>query len=111
MNVDVFTAVYREFGWLVLLIYFFMREVWPWFKKKVWPMKYQASLQEEERRVRGEERSIAATEKISEAVQQMAIVYATVSLRLEQLQAMGEKHDLFTQEAVQAMYKRVGVRK
>ncbi len=109
-----FEAFLQKWEWLGFLAYVIVKEVWPFFRDRVWPQKVAQENAErerlktlEERAAQIEERQTKAFEGMSLSTQQMALAIATNNERLTTLITGHNEHDRFTREAVTDMRDRV----
>lgn len=110
MQPDPTLVVLREYGWAAVLLYFFVREIWPSVRDRLIPsyVAERKRKQEEEineRKHKAEEdnayrcrledlekRQVAAFEKVGDAVQQMSVAMVLTNERLAQMIASQAEH-------------------
>src|SRR5512138_283737 len=103
-------ASLQQYGWLGFLVYVLVKEVWPFFRDKLWPQRVEQAKAErerlkllEDRATQIEERQTKALESLSQSTQQMALAITTNNERLTMLITGHSEHDRFTRDAVQDM--------
>jgi hypothetical protein len=100
MTPDPLVLVWQQYGWLGVLGYVMVREVWPFVREKVWPEKKRALRLEQERLEKLEDRQVAAVEKMGNAVQEMAVAIVTNN---ERLSVLVNGHAIHAHETTQAI--------
>lgn len=110
--------IWQQYGWVGFLIYVMVREVWPFIREKVWPMKIAQVKAEkqrlqnlEDRQMNAADRQVAAGEAMILAVQNMALAITTNNERLSTLIAGHAIHAQETTEAIVLMRERTGAAK
>lgn len=130
------TDMLKEYGWIGVLVYYAVKELWPFFKKKVFPAQVRAHEAEvklqseqlkwtrdmEERRVQAMENASKAmiehSRSVDEALrrmsdtitsqnQQVSLAITVQNERVSQLLVAHQKHDSFTIQAIGEMRARV----
>jgi hypothetical protein len=113
MASDPIVLVWERYGWLGFLGYVFVREVWPFLREKVWPVKVAQAQAErerlaklEERTLNAEDRQVAAIEAMSKSVQDMALAITTNNERFTALITGFAIHAQDTNAAIALMRER-----
>lgn len=113
MPSDPIVILWERYGWLGFLVYVLVREVWPFLREKVWPVKVAQARTErqrlvnlEDRQMNAAERQTAASEAMIAAVQNMALAITTNNERLSTLIAGHSMHAQEMTEAVALMRER-----
>ena len=116
MASDPIMLLWERYGWLGFLGYVLVREVWPFLREKVWPVKVAQARTEkqrlmnlEDRQMNAADRQVAAGEAMILAVQNMALAITTNNERLSTLIAGHSIHAQETTEAIVLMRERTGV--
>lgn len=113
MATDPIMLLWDRYGWLGFLVYVMIREVWPFLREKVWPVKVAQAKAEkqrlvnlEDRQMNAADRQVAAGEAMILAVQNMALAITTNNERLSTLIAGHSLHATETTEAIMLMRER-----
>jgi len=110
---DPFVVLWDRYGWAAFLVYFAVRELWPFLRDKVWPQSAAISKLENERLQKMEDRQIAlqerqaiAVDEMSKSVQSMALVITTNNERLSTLLIGFAQHAQESTQAIALMRER-----
>jgi len=115
MTNDPLVLAWQQYGWLGFLGYVMVREVWPFVREKVWPVKVAQAAAErerlarlEERTLAAEDRQVAAVEAMGTSVHEMTVAITTNNERLSTLIAGHSMHAQETTQAIALMRERTG---
>jgi len=87
----------KDYGLYGLLLYVAIKEIWPFFRDKLFPEKIRFAQEQETR-------FTVAIEGINQAVQTLAQNAVLQSERLTTMTSHLSTHDQITREAITAMY-------
>ncbi|MBI5964920.1 MAG: hypothetical protein HY863_15685 [Chloroflexi bacterium] len=110
---DPIIVLWEKYGWVAFLLYFIVREIWPFLRDKVWPQTAANAKLEadrirklEDRQITLQERHAIAVEEMSKAVQSMALVITTNNERLSSLLIGFAQHSQESTAAITLMRER-----
>ena len=115
MASDPIVLLWDRYGWLGFLGYVMVREVWPFMREKIWPMKVAQVKAERERLSKLEERQSKANDRQTEAIEamgksvhEMTVAITSNNERLSQLIAGHATHSEMVASAIALMRERTG---
>lgn len=111
MNIELFL---QEKSWIALIVYILIKEIWPFFRDKIYPSRMaeehlirERRVKMEERALKNDERNIIAFESMSLAVQHMTLALTSNNERLSTLIADQARHATFMSDAIADMREKV----
>jgi hypothetical protein len=96
----------KEYGWLPVLVWMLIRDVWPFIKDKLFPAALAERQQIVDHRINLEERQAAAYELIATAVNEIKLAIVSNNERLNSLSTNMASHNRETAAAITLMRER-----
>ncbi len=111
-------VVVEKYGWTVVVVYFLAKDLFPFFRDRVYPQKLKEQAAErarllelENRAIKNEERLTIAVETMSKSVTDMALAITSNNERLSQVISNQLTHSAFTEQAINDMRLQVATSK
>jgi len=103
---DPLTIVLRDYGWVGVVIWLLVRDIWPFLKDRIYPdaIRERQARQEYERSCN--ERAVTAQELIAKGVNAIEKALVVTNERLNHLQTSADEHIRATNEAITTMRER-----
>ncbi len=120
MDPSVIGSAVRDYGWLFVMVWFAMHDIWPFLSQSIFPARVaerQAQLEAEKAEraadVKRKEREILAWEQVATAVRENALMNAKIFAHLDQVLTVliehskaSDDHHRETAKGMATMYER-----
>jgi hypothetical protein len=103
---DPLTIVLRDYGWVGVVLWLIVRDVWPFLKDHIYPDAIAERKRKQEKETVLQERSTKAQELMAEAVKGIELALVATNERLSHIQTSAEAHHKATSEAITTMRER-----